>query len=300
MSYPIESRPASKNSWFTPAESNAYYKTRYAREGITVHWWGGGESAGQHDNIVNYFAAQGTQGKKSVNFVVSDNKITQMVDADNVAWCSQAGNPTTISIEFQPTLSAEGYKRGGWLINELEKRYGRTLSLYPHSHWAATSCPGSIDINRLRAEANNFKKGSDDKMIIPDADNWYARMRRLHIQLLGQDLSRADFSRAVAGQEFLHMIEYMSDEWRANDAQAAQELGQRAITEGWAAQIAELKANAAELNQRPTKENFDKLQVALNQCTIDLKEAKQTQAADQQAGDSFLRRVGQFIKKYLP
>lgn len=159
MSYEIEVKLAPKNSYFTPTESNGYYKARYAREGVTCHWWGGGEQADQHDNIVNYFLAQGRAGVKSVNYVVSDHKITMMVDPDNVAWCSQSGNPTTISIEHQPTLSDEGYKRSGWLVAMLEKKYGHKMNLYPHSKWFATSCPGSIDINRIRREADAAATG---------------------------------------------------------------------------------------------------------------------------------------------
>lgn len=158
MAYTIETKLAPKQSWHTPAEAKAYYG-RYARDGITVHWWGGGEQASAHDSIVNYFLAQGKQGIKSVNYVLSDNKITMMVHPDNVAWASQSGNPVTVSIEFQPTLHAEGYKKGGWLIWQLEKRYGKGLKLYPHKYWFPTSCPGTIDLNRLRSEANKWRAG---------------------------------------------------------------------------------------------------------------------------------------------
>lgn len=150
--YPIEQKPASRSTYHSPAEAKAYYG-RYSREGITIHWWGDGTGASNHDNIVNFFLRR-TDG--SVNYVLSDNKITQMVDPDNVAWTSQAGNPTTISIEHQPTLGAEGYKKSGWLVYTLEKRYGRKLTLYPHKHWFNTACPGTIDINRIRQEADNF------------------------------------------------------------------------------------------------------------------------------------------------
>src|SRR4051812_32297707 len=102
--YPIEVVLASHNAWFTPAESNGYYAAKYARNGITIHWWGGGEDASRHDSIVNYIAGQAQQGVKSVNYVLSDAKITMMVNPDNVAWCSQSGNPTTISIETEPQL----------------------------------------------------------------------------------------------------------------------------------------------------------------------------------------------------
>lgn len=155
-SYAIEIKAAPKAVWFTPDEARAYYG-RYSREGITIHWWGDGTGASNHDNIVNYFLRR-TDG--SVNYVLSDNKITLMVSPDNVAWTSQSGNPTTISIEHQPTLGDEGYKKSGWLVDQLEQRYGRRLTLYPHNHWYQTACPGSIDINRIRAEADKWRSGA--------------------------------------------------------------------------------------------------------------------------------------------
>ena len=157
-SYPVEIKIASKNGWFTPAEAQNYYG-RYSRVGITVHWWGDGTGASNHDNIVNYMNNQASLGNKSVNYVLSDNKITLCVNPDNVAWASQGGNPTTISVETQPTLGAEGYKKWGWLVDQLEQRYGRTLPLYKHSQWYGTACPGTIDLNRIRAEADKWKRG---------------------------------------------------------------------------------------------------------------------------------------------
>lgn len=163
--YAIEQRMASKNGWHTPQEAQSYYG-RYSREGVTIHWWGDGSGANNHDNIVNYFLSQASKGVKSVNYVVSDSKITLVVSPDNVAWCSHAGNPTTISIEHQPTLGAEGYKRSGWLVWQLEQRYNRRLNLYPHSKWFATQCPGSIDINRIRAEADKWASGGYNPPVI--------------------------------------------------------------------------------------------------------------------------------------
>lgn len=152
MTYEIEMKPASKNAWFTPKESDAYYKARYSREGVTIHWWGGGEQEDKHDSIVAYIQAQAQLGIKSANYVLSDAKITQMVDPDNVAWCSNGGNPTTISIECEPGLSDEGYKKLAWLISSLQQKYARKLSIYRHSDWVATSCPGTIDIDRIIRE----------------------------------------------------------------------------------------------------------------------------------------------------
>lgn len=154
--YTIEIDLDRRADYHSPDEAKDYYG-KYAREGITVHYWNSPDKVkdSDHDNIVKYIKEKPT----SVNYVVSNHKITMLVHPDNVAWASQNGNPTTISIEFSPHLNDQGYKRGGWLISELEERYNRTLKLYPHCYWIKTSCPGDISIDRLRKEADNFKNG---------------------------------------------------------------------------------------------------------------------------------------------
>lgn len=159
MSYPIEVRLASKNGYFTPTEARAYYG-RYDRHGITWHWWGDGTGAGNHDNIVNYMNNQAAQGQKSVNYVLSDGKITLCVGPDNVAWASQGGNPVSNSVELQPTLNAEGYKKAGWLASEIAGRYGGDRVYYPHYHWFSTSCPGTISLDRIRQEEDKWQSGA--------------------------------------------------------------------------------------------------------------------------------------------
>lgn len=289
--YPIENRPASKNSWFTPAESNNYYAQKYAREGVTIHHWGGGEPASAHDNIVEYFMGQGQQGVKSVNYVVSDNKITQMVDPDNVAWCSGPGNPTTISIEFQPTLGDEGYRRGGWLISQLEKRYGRRLSLYPHKKWQTTSCPGNIDINRLRAEADN-PQGED---MVTDQDLDVVRIA--HSEIGGWP-----FNETHAGK---FDREFMGS-WKGKPM-AALIRAQFFAPQRFSAHREAVFAAAAELSKRPTQENFDALKEQLRKAedsaavaNLKVAQLEQEKQADQEFGDSFSRRLGQWIKKIIP
>lgn len=166
QSYSVEIKPASKNGYFTPAEAQRYYG-RYSRVGYCVHWWGDGTGASNHDNIVNYMNAQAAAGNKSVNYVLSDNKITLSVNPDNVAWCQESGNATEVSVETQPTLTAEGYKKHGWLLDQLEQRYGRTLTVHGHNYWFQTACPGSIDLARIRAEANKWKSGAYDAKPAP-------------------------------------------------------------------------------------------------------------------------------------
>lgn len=166
MAYSIEFRLASKNGWFTPDEARRYYG-RYNREGITWHWWGDGTGASNHDNIVNYMLQGAENGIKSVNYVLSDNKITLLVGPDNVAWASQSGNPVSVSVELQPTLAAEGYKKAGWLASELAGRYGGDRSYYPHKYWFPTECPGTISLDRIRQEEDKWQRGEYDAQPVP-------------------------------------------------------------------------------------------------------------------------------------
>jgi hypothetical protein len=152
-SYGIEIVPASKNGWFTPQESRNYYG-RYSRDGYCVHWWGGGEDASHHDSIVNYINDQAAAGNKSVNYVLSDNKITLCVNPDSVAWCQQSGNATEISVETEPQLGDEGYKKHGWLKDQLDQRY-------------ATSCPGTISLDRIAQETDKWRRGIYDQPPVP-------------------------------------------------------------------------------------------------------------------------------------
>lgn len=158
--YKVEVRLAAKTGWHTPAEAKAYYR-KYSREGVTWHWWNSPDLVedSDHDNIVNYILGKAQRGDGSVNYVLSNKKITMLVNPDNVAWASQSGNPTTISVELSPHLNAEGYKKAGWLFNELEGRYGKGLKHYKHSDWFSTACPGTINVELIKKEASNWKNG---------------------------------------------------------------------------------------------------------------------------------------------
>ena len=164
MSYQIEVRLGSRNGYHTPAEAKAYYG-RYSRDGITVHHWNSKDKVkdSDHDNICNYILGKMQRGTGSVNYVLSNNKITVLVLPDNVSWASQKGNPTTVGVEFSPHLNAEGYKKAGWLINELfnpkNGRYRKAPRLWKHSDWYGTQCPGTLDLNRMLAEANKWATG---------------------------------------------------------------------------------------------------------------------------------------------
>jgi hypothetical protein len=164
-SYALEIKIVSKSGYHTPAEALAYYK-KYSRVGITWHWWNAPHLVNDnaHDTIVKYISQKALNGTGSVNYVLSNLKISLLVNPDNVAWASQAGNPTTISVELSPHLNAEGYKKAGWLADQLRQRYSRTMLHYKHSDWFTTQCPGTISIDRIKQEAEKWRTGVYDKV----------------------------------------------------------------------------------------------------------------------------------------
>lgn len=172
MSYNIEIRLGNKNGYHTPAEARAYYK-KYSRDGVTIHWWNTPNLVqdSDHDNICNYILGKMVKGSGSVNYVLSNNKISLLVSPDNVAWASQSGNPTTISIECSPHLNAEGYKKLGWLINELYNpttgRYKKKPGYWKHSDWFQTACPGTISMDEIKKSVAKWEDGVWEEPLPP-------------------------------------------------------------------------------------------------------------------------------------
>jgi hypothetical protein len=167
-SYNIEIKAASKNGYFTPDESRAYYG-RYSRDNYIVHWWGAPGAVGSHDSIVNYILGTASRGQMSVNYVLSNGKISLLVGPDYVSWGAQGGNPTGINVEHEPTLNDEGYKKAGWLKEQLEQRYGKRLGIKRHSDYYATQCPGTVSLDRIEQECDKWRRKVYDQppVVVP-------------------------------------------------------------------------------------------------------------------------------------
>lgn len=158
-SYAIEVKLSSPNGYFTPSQARNYYG-KYDRAGVTYHWWNTPQAIADsdHDNIVNMMNRNASNGAApTVNYVVSNDKLTLLVSPDNVAWTSSNGNATTIGVECSPHFSDNLYKKLGWLHDQLEQRYNRTLALYRHSDWMVTGC-SPIDLDAIRRWADQWKR----------------------------------------------------------------------------------------------------------------------------------------------
>ena len=126
--------------------SNNYTKGRpYGIKSITIHHWGiPGQS---HSNVVRYLCRK--NGSTSAHYVVSGGGgISEIVDPGNRAWHTghglntpNGGNATSIGIECRPEMSASDVAAVIELVQHLKNRYGN-LTIYGHSHWKNTACPG--------------------------------------------------------------------------------------------------------------------------------------------------------------
>lgn len=164
-SYAVEVKWASKAGYFTPAEARSYYG-KYDRSGVTYHWWNSpdriGGSASDHDSIVNYLNGRAAQGQApTVNYVASEPKFTLCIDPTNVAWTSSAGNSTTIGVECSPHFTEPFYKKLGWLHDQMEQRFGRTLAIWVHFEWQPGTQCSPIIKQKIRDYANWWKAQRD-------------------------------------------------------------------------------------------------------------------------------------------
>lgn len=170
-SYAIEIKQASKAGYFTPAEARSYYG-KYDRSGVTYHWWNSpdriGGSAADHDSIVNYLNGRAAQGQApTVNYVASEPKLTFCIAPENVAWTSSAGNPTTIGVECSPHFTEAFYKKLGWLHDQLEQRFNRTLAIYVHFEWQPGTQCSPIVKQKIRDYANWWKQQRQAPVVTP-------------------------------------------------------------------------------------------------------------------------------------
>lgn len=131
----------------------------WRKDFITLHWWDDPSRRPQFDGVVSWF--QDARANVSIQYMVESGRITQMIPESAMAW--HAGNAQAnrhgIGIEVNPRLSAGDYEATAQLVAEIWRRRGSKLPLRRHREFTGTSCPGHMDINRIRNRANQIYAG---------------------------------------------------------------------------------------------------------------------------------------------
>lgn len=163
------------------------------------------------------------------------------------------------------------------------------------------------------------EKGADE--MIPDQDNYYWRWGKKNAFFFrGRELSRAEFSKFIAGRNGTTATEILGDNPEADQTAADIRLGQLARKDNWQGQIYTLLDQVKALGSRPTAEERDAL---LKQVTDlqtksesavqeseqakaeakaireEIKRLEAEKAKDEETGNAFKRWIGDQLNKLL-
>jgi hypothetical protein len=141
---------------------NSKFGQTYQYDPIEVHahWWGDPSTSPSHGEIVNYID---NKDALTVNFVVSANRVTNMMPLSWMATTTGYRNPWAWKMEIDPRLSDEVYKTVGALMYVVELKNPRLASepIRLHKEFYATGC-SDIDVTYLRSWVNRFATGEYD------------------------------------------------------------------------------------------------------------------------------------------
>lgn len=137
-----------------------YYGTEYDPIESHTHWWGLPGQSGTHDGNVTYIKGK---ADLSVNYVVSENRVTLMVPLNKIALTTGKRNPFAWKSENDPALTEQQYVTMGFLHYLVEKLNpklkGEAIRL--HKEFYDTTC-SQIDPAKVRSIANKFASGALD------------------------------------------------------------------------------------------------------------------------------------------
>lgn len=137
-----------------------YYNSKYGQDyqyepvEFHAHWWDDPSKKPQHDGVVEYL--KGKEGV-TVNFVVSANRITQMMPLTWMATTTGKRNPYGWKAEIDPQLTDDVYKTVAALVYIVESKntHLKNEPIRLHKEFMATSC-SNIDTVKLREWVNKF------------------------------------------------------------------------------------------------------------------------------------------------
>ena len=127
---------------------------------VHAHWWGDPATSPDHDSIVNYID---NKDALTVNFVVSANRVTNMMPLSWMATTTGYRNPWAWKMEIDPRLGDDVYKTVAALMFIVEQKNARLQNepIRLHKEFYPTGC-SEIDVASLRSWVNKFVSGEYD------------------------------------------------------------------------------------------------------------------------------------------
>jgi hypothetical protein len=149
------------NTWLYNFYNEKFGQTwQYQPIEVHAHWWGDPANVPSHNEIVNYI---NNKDALTVNFVVSANRITNMMPLTWMATTTGYRNPYAWKMEIDPALSEDIYKTVAALMYIVETKNGalRNEPIRLHKEFYPTGC-SEIDTAHLRDWVNKFASGEYD------------------------------------------------------------------------------------------------------------------------------------------
>jgi hypothetical protein len=179
---------------------------------IVIHHWDDPAKQPTIQGVINHFKNPAIE--VSAHYVVSGDRIVQMVKESDTAWHARQANPYTIGIEIDPNVPGNTYKTVGSLVRDIRTRYGIGLPLKKHSDFNQTSCPGNLDLARIDREANNNPApqptGGDNTVFENDA-----QIQAFYFVLRGREASPTE----VAGWRGKKMLDFVTNQYAKKEVE---------------------------------------------------------------------------------
>ena len=122
---------------------------------IVIHHWDDPAKKPKIEGVIKHFKDRSIE--VAAHYVVSGNRVVQMVKETDTAWHAKDANPYTIGIEVDPNVPGSTYQTVARLVREIRERHGR-LPLRKHSDFSPTSCPGGLDLGLIEHKADNAEE----------------------------------------------------------------------------------------------------------------------------------------------
>lgn len=190
------------------------------------------------------------------------------------------------------TLLRQGIARGGsgWLNVVVNRDMGYIGGVRYGHIWIDLANEANFESNGNRAlhttkntrpiqqgqqiiNLDNYIKEENPVAIIQNADNWWWRLNKLHLQVLGRPWGNRAELAWWAGKDTLTFIEQISDSKEADNALNWQTVGEVAVRDKWDQQIydlqAALKGKVSAADLEAAQKTASDLGAALEQAKID-------------------------------
>lgn len=145
---------------YDEAHATNFTRGVFRKDFIVMHWWDLPSRRPTFAGVLSWF--KNPASSVSVAYMCEANRVAQLIPESAMGWHAgyRVPNHHGIAIEVNPRLSAGDYEAAAQVVAEIRRRRNANLPLRKHNDWSATTCPGTMDVNRIQRRATQINTGS--------------------------------------------------------------------------------------------------------------------------------------------